>query len=130
MYSIDEKWKIELQKKGLYTPDRKMGGGRVLLLRATNLTEGDLPALPFTAKIKADGIIIQRLKNSFGVLEPGETEDLLLLRAAAGQGVNEQAREHEVSLYFADIALQFRAWTMGCKFKGEIPNRSDMYTEL
>lgn len=128
MYKHEDKWKIELQKSGLRRADGSAGGGRIILLRAKNISKEDTFPLTFTAKVKSDGIITDRLKMQFGVLHPGETEELQLLKGT-GTKANIHAKEHVVSIYFDSAAVEFTASPMGCGFKGEIPNRSDMFTK-
>ncbi|MAN75226.1 MAG: hypothetical protein CME84_14225 [Henriciella sp.] len=128
MYTLDGKWKIELQKAGLRQVDGKFGGGRMILLRATNITREDTFPLTFTGKVKSDGIITDRLKRQFGVLLPGETEEISLLKGT-GSKANLHAKEHVVSIFFDSVALEFSATAMGTKFRGEIANRTDMFTK-
>ncbi|MEO1029529.1 MAG: hypothetical protein AAFX02_10795 [Pseudomonadota bacterium] len=128
MFLLDDIWKIELVKSGLRRADGGAGGGRVILLRATNNTEADTQPLVFTGKVKTDGIITKRFKKQFGVLLPEETEEIQLHKGTGSKG-NPHAGEHVISVYFETAALEFRVTSMGCKFKGEIPTRSDMYTQ-
>jgi hypothetical protein len=128
MYTLEGKWKIELHKVGLKKSDGSSGGGRILLLRAKNISKEDTFPLSFTAKVKSDGIITDRLQMQFGVLLPGETEELELLKAT-GSKANIHAKEHVVSVYFDSTAVEFSAASMGCRLKGEIPNRTDMFVK-
>ncbi|WP_109260676.1 hypothetical protein [Hyphobacterium indicum] len=128
MYTLEGKWKIELHKAGLRRADGKAGGGRVILLRATNITREDTFPFSFTGKVKSDGIITDRFKKQFGVLLPGETEEIQLLKGT-GSKANLHAGEHVVSVFLDSVALEFTATAMGCKFRGEIANRTDMFTK-
>ncbi|WP_430431281.1 hypothetical protein [Oceanicaulis sp.] len=121
VYNLDGKWALSLTKIGLPT-------GRIILLRARNLTSEELLPLKFVAKIKSDGIITDRLRRSFGVLLPGETEELRLVKAT-GDGKKSNAGEHRISLYFDQAAIEFSVNSMGASLDGEIPNRDDMFTK-
>ena len=121
VYTLDGKWELSLTKIGFPT-------GRIILLRAKNITGEDLLPLKFVGKIKSDGIITDRLQRSFGVLLPDETEELRMVKAT-GDGKKSNAKWHEISLYFDEAAIKFSVTSGGASFQGEIPNRDDMFTK-
>lgn len=126
MYKLQDTWKIELNKIGL--PSGQQGpGGRLLYLRATNITKKDSFLLPFTGKVKSDDIITDRFNKQFGILLPGETEELHLLRGTGTRNAT-NAQKHVVSIFFESVAIEFVVTAMGVKFQGEIENRTDIFT--